>query len=583
MQIKLSSPNLFPKSPTIRIEPEDAVCSCGKSLCVLKTTTREKVVTLQIGQFKVYEIVKYCPQCKKNYRNEDLRYLVPEFSNFGYDIIEHVGRALFQKFRTVEQIIDELKEKNVTISEREVTFLGKKFIFYLAYAHKDKSPEIKQLLNLIGGYILHFDATCDGDSPHLFCAMAETANLVLGSVKMLSETTEAIVAFLSNIKKQYGAPLAGVSDMFKANLAAFAIVFPGVPHFVCLYHFLRDVGKDLMEDDYSMLRSGLKRYATCTRLREISKKAKITIGADEAQYHKCIKTYGLSGLSKLPYGLIAYVLTEWIRNYESELDGYGFPFDQGYLVQFQRMKDVYQFLESMPSGIGEFSELKGFIGSVVGDPEIQKCVQLLQKKAVDFTLLRNAMRIALPDGKDGLNDNGEDSDDMATIEKAVSKFIEREDIKNSTDLSYQKMYKQIKKYWKKLFADAVIVTLPTGEKVRIYVQKTNNLLERFFRELNRGNRKRNGGKTLGRTLQTMLAETPIVKNLNNPEYIKIILNGKSTLAARFGEVDAELIRKDMKKLEEDEEKLPVEVKKLVKIENLPRKLLNSMAVQRRAA
>lgn len=469
------------------------------------------------------------------------------------------------------------------ISEREVTFLGKKFIFYLAYAHKDKSTELQQLLHLIGGYVLHFDATCDGDSPHLFCAMAEIVNLVLGSVKMPSETTEAIVAFLTTIKEQYGAPLAGVSDMLKANLAAFEIVFPGVPHFICLYHFLRDVGKDLMEYDYSILRNELKRYATCTRLREISKKTKGTLGTNEATYHKCIKKYGLSGLSKLPHGLIAYVLTEWIRNYESELDGYGFPFDQGYLVQFQRMKEVYQFLGDMPNDIGEFSELKNFLGSVVEDPEIQKCVQLLQKKTADFAQLRMAMRIALPDGKDGLNDDGEDSDDMAIIENAVSKFVEREDIKNSTDLSYQKMYNQIKKYWKKLFADAIIVTLPNGENVRIYIQKTNNLLERFFRELNRGNRKRNGGKSLGRTLQTMLAETPIVKNLNNPEYERIILNGKPSLAARFAEVDAALIRKEMKKLGEDEEKLPVEVKKLVKIEGLPLKLSNSRTECQRAA
>lgn len=543
--------------------------------------TREKVVTLQIGQFKVYEVVKYCTVCEKIYRHDDLKYLVPEFSNFGYDVIEYVGHALFQKFRTIEQTIEELKEKNVTISEREVTFLGKKFIFYLAYAHKDKSPELRQLLHLIGGYILHFDATCDGDSPHLFCAMAEVVNLVLGSVKMPSETTEAIVAFLSTIKEQYGAPLAGVSDMLKANLAAFEIVFPGIPHFVCLYHFLRDVGKDLMEDDYSILRNGLKRYATCTRLREISKKAKATIGSNEVKYHECIKKFGLSGLSKLPHGLIAYVLTEWIRNYESELDGYGFPFDQGYLVQFQRMKDVYHFLGGMPNNIVEFSELKFFLGSVIEDPEIQKSIQLLQKKTADFTQLRDAMRIALPDGKEGLNDDGEDNADMATIEKAVSNFVEREDIKNSIDLSYQKMYKQIKKYWKKLFADAIIVTLPNGENVRIYVQKTNNLLERFFRELNRGNRKRNGGKSLGRTLQTMLAETPIVKNLGNPEYLRIILNGKSTLAARFAEVDAELIRKEMKKLGEAEDKLPVEVKKLVKIEELPRKLSKAMFISPR--
>ena len=77
------------------------------------------------------------------------------------------------------------------------------------------------------------------------------------------------------------------------------------------------------------------------QIREISKKGKVTIGTNEAKYQSVLKRMDLSGLSKLPYGFIAYVLTEWIRNYESELDGYGFPFDQGYLVQFQRMKDVY--------------------------------------------------------------------------------------------------------------------------------------------------------------------------------------------------------------------------------------------------
>ena len=108
-------------------------------------------------------------------------------------------------------------------------------------------------------------------------------------------------------------------------------------------------------------------------------------------------------------------------------------------------------------------------------------------------------------------------------------------------------------------------------------------MERFFRELNRGNRRRNGCKSLGRTLQTMLAETPLVKNLNNQKYMEIILNGKSTLAGRFAEIDSDQIRKEMEKLEKDEERLPIEVKKLVKIEELPRKLLNSMAMLQQVA
>ena len=115
--------------------------------------------------------------------------------------------------------------------------------------------------------------------------------------------------------------------------------------------------------------------------------------------------------------------------------------------------------------------------------------------------------------------------------------------------------------------------LPSGEKIKIYPQRTNNLLERFFRELNRGSRKRNGCKSLGRTLQTMLSETPIVKNLHNPEYVEIILNGKISLAARFAEIDGAQIRSAMKNSQHQEEKLPVAVKKLIKIEGLPKQLL----------
>src|SRR5262249_46678149 len=155
----------------------------------------------------------------------------------------------------------------------------------------------------------------------------------------------------------------------------------------------------------------------------------------------------------------------------------------------------------------------------------------------------------------GLNDNGEESD-MATIKKAVTQFIEKDEIRNNNEISYKKMVQQIKKYWDKLFTEPINIILSSGEKVIIYPQRTNNLLERFFRDLNRGSRKRNGSKSLGRTLQTMLAETPIVKNLKNPKYMEIIVNGKPSLAARFAEIDAARVRSDLKSSQHEEEKLP---------------------------
>ncbi len=45
----------------------------------------------------------------------------------------------------------------------------------------------------------------------------------------------------------------------------------------------------------------------------------------------------------------------------------------------------------------------------------------MESKAIVFDKLRCAIRIALPDGKKGINDNG-DSMDMKTIEEKVTAF-----------------------------------------------------------------------------------------------------------------------------------------------------------------
>ena len=98
------------------------------------------------------------------------------------------------------------------------------------------------------------------------------------------------------------------------------------------------------------------------------------------------------------------------------------------------------------------------------------------------------------------------------------------------------MAAQIDKYHEKLFADPIHVSTPTGPIV-IYPQRTNNILEQFFRSLRRGHRRRTGDNRMHRALQTMLADTPLVKNLSNPEYMKILLDGRPNLEALFAELD----------------------------------------------
>ena len=146
------------------------------------------------------------------------------------------------------------------------------------------------------------------------------------------------------------------------------------------------------------------------------------------------------------------------------------------------------------------------------------------------------MRIAPMEKGYGLNGDIEDCD-MTLMEKQVKQFIDSAAIKNNPDTGYKKAVKQILKYWKMLFAKPVPIKRADGTIELVYPQRTNNLLEVFFRDFSRAESKRTGMDTLSQRVQAMIAETPIIKNLEVPELVEILLNGHSTLAGRFAELD----------------------------------------------
>ncbi len=560
----LLATSLFPKSPTVRAEPVESHC-CGRPLNVLKTK-RKTIITLDIGKFHIHETIKHCACCEQHYVPAELYGLAPQYGNFGFDVIEYVGKSLFLEYRSEIEVVEQLRIQNVVISEREVAFLGKKFVVYLALAHKEKAPEIKKWIQKNGGYILHFDGTCDGSSPHLLCAIDEVADIVLGSIKAISESKITVSFLLQEIKEDYGDPLAAVSDMAKANLAAADSVFPGVSHYMCHYHFLRDIGKDLFGNEEAYLRQTL--HGVKTRLNTLKKRWKRYIDStpDLLQRLQNIKEGDQHDLYTLPDILSAYLLVTWILDYTSELSGYGFPFDRAKLSLSKRIRTVNKILHGLPPAkkTKYLEHLCIELEDIFGNEDL-KVIAQMEEKAAHFDQLREAMRIALPDGKEGLNDDGADCD-MACIKERVTKFVNSKAIvkKAEIDSKYAAMLAQIKKYWDKLFTAPIAVTNGKGETLYIQPQRTNNIMERYFREINRGNRKKTGGKSLGKVLQTMLAETLLVKNLCNEKYLEIILNGKRTLADRFSEINAERVRKRMSETNSLEDMIPVNVKKLLK-------------------
>ena len=575
MSDSIKTYQLFPQRPTLYFNPADAQCHCCSTELLVHKTIRKTVVTLDIGEFQAVEIQKKCTHCRAVYRSDELRSLTPHGSTFGFDIIEYIGNALFILCCSESQIQSELAIRNITLSESEISFLGKRFIVYLMLAHQACHEEVKHYMNLNGGYILHMDGTCEGDSPHLFSCIDGLSNIVLGNRKMPTEDSQYIIPLLQQLKSDYGMPIGCVHDMGSAILKSVRYVFPGIPDFICHFHFLRDLGKDLFDFEYRTIRRYTRSYLVHAKLKKISKQLKQIINEDKSLSDSLELYLGNQTIQWSTEGfdprLTAYLLISWVLEYSSASHGLGFPFDRPHLEFYLRLQEAYPVLKRLKQKGVESIPLH-VMSRTLTDPALKKLVQRIQQKIVIFDELRDAMRIACPDKTQGLNDKGDD--DIKTIESRVSQFRQSPKIVllASKETRYYKMVKQIDKYWDKLFADPIEVETPTG-KLMIQPQRTNNLMEQSFRFLKRDQRKKSGQHSLTKTLKGMLADTPLVRNLSNPDYVKILLNGKETLANRFADIDIQQVRKEEKENERRWRKYPKRMCKIFTIPHLPEKMM----------
>jgi len=458
--------------------------------------------------------------------------------------------------------------------------LGRRFIVYLTLAQEQSQAELKQFMGSLGGYILHLDGTCEGDSPHLMTSIDGLSEIVLDNLKIPSENACQLIPFLRKIKQAYGEPIALVHDMGAAILQAVAEVFPSVPDYICHFHFLKDIGKDLFGHDYSTIRRHLKTHRIRSQLRKTAKGLDKAIEND-TDTRQCLHCYLESNrlhepnMPLLPL-VTAYLIINWVLEAKNESHGFGFPFDRPHLDFYLRLQDAYPKLKALKLNMAAGASLLPLapIGKALADKALANTVSRMLEKIRIFDQLREAMRIAQPDSADGLNDEGDT--EITTIQTRVTRFRHAEEVTKlaATTIAYQKMIKQIDKYWNKLFADPIQVATSTGPAT-VQPQRTNNILEQFFRYLKRNGRKRSGNHALTKTLKTMLAQTPLVKNLDNPQYMKIVLNGKSSLAERFAEIDVVQVRKVFAEAQIVTRKYPERMAEVFKIPNLPQRLVQT--------
>jgi hypothetical protein len=355
-----------------------------------------------------------------------------------------------------------------------------------------------------------------------------------------------------------------------------------VADFICHFHFLRDIGKDLLQDEYTALQKRLQKLSIRALLRQKARylEQKIDPAApvlDEIVSSLESGTWQTTSCEPVPL-IMAYALIQWVFAYPRQSNGYGFPFDRPHLDFFRRLQSAHRLLKKIMEVHlrGVVKDNKPYclvyraLNEAVNDNQLNNLASSLEHKGKVFDKLRSAMRIALPDGKDGINDNGANTDIRSIEEKVIAfrKWLIDDYERKET---YTKMLKQIDKYWEKLFADPLPVVTPEGI-VYIQPQRTNNILEQMFRDEKRRARKKSGTASLNKVLKAMLAETPMVQNLRNREYIDIILDGCSTLAERFFQIDTALVLKEMEAAKNNQEMILPSIKKLSRDCDLTKKI-----------
>ena len=181
----------------------------------------------------------------------------------------------------------------------------------------------------------------------------------------------------------------------------------------------------------------------------------------------------------------------------------------------------------------------------------------LRKRAELFDELRDALRLVpKPSGR---NETApakqlppeEALEELRDIQDSVERLVaslrarrpERgpaQDTRKAIDL----LLRHIEKHGNSLWGHAISLPEEAGGGIRL-VERTNNLLETFFRGMKHGERRRSGRKILTQDFENLPAAAALARNLARPDYVAILCGTLDRLPQAFAGLDAEKHRRTL--------------------------------------
>lgn len=244
----------------IHMKPEQNTCEkCGTKLKFCTWLIRKFVVTLACV-FLVKSESKRCPNedCENHKNkvtyasNEGHKYALKK-STFGIDVVAYVGFKRMKENKNYEEIHNDLNEKGIKISRRNVDYLYKSFEYLIKCSLTERLKSLKKEFDKNGGIILSIDGLQPQQGSDVLFVLRDTiTSEVLHAVVTHSTDTKTMEELLKFIKNSDIQVKGIVSDGQHSIRKAADLVFPEVPYQLCTFHYLKDFGKPVGEADRAL-------------------------------------------------------------------------------------------------------------------------------------------------------------------------------------------------------------------------------------------------------------------------------------------------------------------------------------------
>jgi hypothetical protein len=227
--------------------------ACGKSMWTAyhnyrTLTTLDAVVRLTLHIRRCLH--PECPHFRKPYRPEQEGRLALPKHEFGLDVIAHIGTLRYTHHRSVTEIHHSLRERQLEIAPRTVTYLLERYDELLSLTLSD-SHRLERLTYSQGRVILALDGLQPDVGHEVLWVLRDClSGEVLLAKSLLSATQHDVARLLHQVKEALPVPIVAVlSDGQHSIRKAVQRALPQVPHQLCHFHYLREAAKPIYEAD----------------------------------------------------------------------------------------------------------------------------------------------------------------------------------------------------------------------------------------------------------------------------------------------------------------------------------------------